>query len=122
MIRQTGSNGEVLFNNLNAGTYRFVETAAPAGYDASTLILNPATFTISDADTQGKVIYATNARLKYTVTYTKGAHGTFADDVHSNITHGSPTPAYGGPTSGGSPAGGAGYMFSRAGTPRLPPR
>jgi uncharacterized repeat protein (TIGR02543 family) len=101
----------VEFGSLNDGTYRFRETAAPAGYNASTLILNPPTFTISSADSEGKVIYATNAKLKYTVTYRPGTQGTFPNNVHSNITHGSATPAYSGPTSGGNPAGNAGYTF-----------
>lgn len=53
-------------------------------------------------------------RNTYTVTYTKGDHGDFTDDVHSNVKYGASTPAFAG-TKGtdGNPKGADGYTFNR---------
>ena len=40
----------------------------------------------------GSTVLKVYFRKAFTVTYNKGAHGTFADDVHPDITGGSPTP------------------------------
>lgn len=62
-IRATDANGVVEFKQLGSGTYRFVETAAAPGYDKDSVTYSPETFTISNEDTQGVVVTATNLLL-----------------------------------------------------------
>ncbi len=57
-----------------------------------------------------KLYYTRNT---HTVTYTKGDHGVFADDVHSNVKYGASTPAFKSEKgTDGNPKGAAGYTFT----------
>ncbi len=84
---QKNSSGEYGISGLNAGTtYRVVETQFPTGYNNTSLKLysdNTHTTEIANASfvasqDSGTVIYATNAKQKYTITFDPG-EGTLAD-------------------------------------------
>ena len=62
-IRVTDSNGMVTFENLETGTYRFIETEAAASYDINSVIYSADSFTVAISDIQGHEITATNAKL-----------------------------------------------------------
>jgi len=75
-VRTTDNNGQVTFDNLGTGTYKFVEVSAADGYDISTVEYSYDTFTISSSDTTGHEITATNKVLPISISGSK----TWADN------------------------------------------
>lgn len=89
----TGDSGTVSFSGLVNGEYRFVETSAVDGYDASTLklysdagdteITDEVHFTINAGDAAGPILYASNKKgveTKYgSLTVSKKVDGNAAD-------------------------------------------
>ena len=96
----TDSTGTVTFRNLESGIYRYVQTEYLPHYQTNSFK------TYSDSElsnvvnifefdkNEGNIIYAVNEKEKFTVTYKKGTHGTFNDQVYSDIPYGSTTPYY----------------------------
>jgi uncharacterized repeat protein (TIGR02543 family)/LPXTG-motif cell wall-anchored protein len=123
----TTDAGNLGFINVGAvgdGTYRFVQTAAPSaeydltkspGYDAGLGTVISATFTVDAAnDTAGKTVTVKNTKYKFNITYTKGNHGDFADNVFTGRVINSMTPSFSGTlgSDGVSPKGETGYTFT----------
>ncbi|MDG4962001.1 InlB B-repeat-containing protein [Lactococcus raffinolactis] len=106
------------------GTFRFYQTAAPSseydltnspGYDASAGSVVSASFTVNAAtDTAGKTVTVKNTKYKFNITYTKGNHGDFADNVFTGRVINSMTPSFSGTlgADGISPKGETGYTFT----------
>jgi uncharacterized repeat protein (TIGR02543 family)/LPXTG-motif cell wall-anchored protein len=106
------------------GTYRFYQTAAPnaeydltnsPGYDVSGGSVVSASFTIDATnDPTGKIVTVKNTKYKFNVTYTKGNHGDFNDNVFNNRVINSMTPSFSGTlgADGVSPKGETGYTFT----------
>ena len=96
----TDSTGMVEFRNLESGTYRYIQTEYLPHYQVnsfkmySDLGLSNVLQTFEFDKNVGNIIYATNEREKYTVTYKKGNHGNFDDQVYSDIPYGDPTPYF----------------------------
>ena len=63
-VQVTDSNGQVIYNDLSAGTYRFVEVAAANGYDIDSVIYSQSQFVVSSADTNNYDITATNKKIQ----------------------------------------------------------
>ncbi|MDN5468009.1 MAG: prealbumin-like fold domain-containing protein, partial [Lactococcus raffinolactis] len=88
------------------GTYRFYQTAAPdaeydltnsPGYDASAGTVVSASFTVNAAtDTTGQIVTVKNTKYKFNITYTKGNHGDFNDNVFTGRVINSMTPSFSG--------------------------
>ena len=96
----TDSSGMVMFRNLESGTYRYVQTSYLDHYQTNSFkmysdqdLLNVITSFEFDKN-EGNVIYATNEREKFTVTFLPGEHGNFTNQVYNNLPHGSYTPNY----------------------------
>ena len=115
------------FVNVGAvgdGTFRFYQTAAPnaeydltnsPGYNASAGSVVSASFDIdADSDPTGKIITVKNTKYKFNITYTKGNHGDFNDNVFNNRVINSMTPSFSGTlgADGVSPKGETGYTFT----------
>ncbi|MBW9330143.1 LPXTG cell wall anchor domain-containing protein [Lactococcus raffinolactis] len=106
------------------GTFRFYQTAAPSseydlttspGYDAGAGSVVSASFTIAAAnDPTGKIVTVKNTKYKFNVTYTKGNHGDFNDNVFTGRVINSMTPSFSGTlgADGVSPKGETGYTFT----------
>ncbi|WP_312185739.1 InlB B-repeat-containing protein [Lactococcus raffinolactis] len=106
------------------GTYRFYQTAAPnaeydltnsPGYDAGAGSVVSASFTVNAAtDTTGQIVTVKNTKYKFNITYTKGNHGDFADNVFTGRVINSMTPSFSGTlgADGVSPKGETGYTFT----------
>ena len=106
------------------GTYRFYQTAAPnaeydltnsPGYDASAGSVVSASFTVNAAtDTTGQIVTVKNTKYKFNITYTKGNHGDFNDNVFTGRVINSMTPSFSGTlgADGVSPKGETGYTFT----------
>ncbi len=106
------------------GTYRFYQTAAPSSEydlansptaDSSTGTVVSASFTVNAAtDPTGKIVTVKNTKYKFNITYTKGNHGDFADNVFTGRVINSMTPSFSGTlgADGVSPKGETGYTFT----------
>ena len=106
------------------GTYRFYQTAAPnaeydltnsPGYDAGAGSVVSDSFTVNAAtDTTGQIVTVKNTKYKFNITYTKGNHGDFADNVFTGRVINSMTPSFSGTlgADGVSPKGETGYTFT----------
>ena len=106
------------------GTFRFYQTAAPnaeydltnsPGYDASAGSVVSASFTVNAAtDTTGQIVTVKNTKYKFNITYTKGNHGDFNDNVFTGRVINSMTPSFSGTlgADGVSPKGETGYTFT----------
>lgn len=96
----TDSTGVVLFRNLESGVYRYVQTSYLDHYKTNSFkMYSDASMNnvISEFEfdaNSGNIIYATNEREKYKVTYKKGTHGTFDNQVYSDIPYGDSTPYF----------------------------
>jgi uncharacterized repeat protein (TIGR02543 family)/LPXTG-motif cell wall-anchored protein len=100
-VGHTGGNDGALMTPSRPG-YTFIGWNTKAdGTGAS--YANDAVFTIEEATT----LYAQWKQDIYTVTYTKGDHGTFADQSTENLIYGKDTPEF-----NGTPTGEAGYNFT----------
>ena len=96
----TDNTGMVMFRNLESGTYRYVQTGFLPHYKTDSFT------TYSDSDmknvittfdfekSEGNIIYATDEREKYTVSFLPGNHGDFSVQTYSNIPYGEVTPDY----------------------------
>lgn len=116
--------GFVNAGSVGDGTYRFYQTAAPNAeydltnspdYDASAGSVVSASFTVNAAtDTAGKTVTVKNTKYKFNITYTKGNHGDFADNVFTGRVINSMTPSFSGTlgADGVSPKGETGYTFT----------
>ena len=116
--------GFVNAGSVGNGTYRFYQTAAPnaeydltnsPGYDASAGSVVSASFVIdADNDTTGKIVTVKNTKYKFNITYTKGNHGDFNDNVFTGRVINSMTPSFSGTlgADGVSPKGETGYTFT----------
>ena len=96
----TDSSGMVMFTNLESGTYRYIQTHYLINYQPDSLIVysnqeltNEITTFEFDAS-EGNIVYGTNEKMKYTITYLPGSHGNFDTQVFNNIPSGDPTPYY----------------------------
>ncbi|MDR1782174.1 MAG: InlB B-repeat-containing protein [Bacilli bacterium] len=78
LVRTTDANGSIVFNDLNDGTYRFVEVTADEGYNINSVLygtdvnnVNDAnlTFEVNSSDATGKTIYASNQEFSYNIDY-----------------------------------------------------
>jgi uncharacterized repeat protein (TIGR02543 family)/LPXTG-motif cell wall-anchored protein len=99
-VGHTGGNDGTLMTPSRPGyTFNGWNTKADG---TGTAYANDAVFTIEEATT----LYAQWIQDKYTVTYTKGDHGTFTDQSTENLIYGKDTPAF-----NGTPSGEAGYSF-----------
>ena len=106
------------------GTFRFYQTAAPnseydltnsPGYDADAGSVVSASFTIDATnDPTGKIVTVKNTKYKFNITYTKGNHGDFNDNVFTGRVINSMTPSFSGTlgADGVSPKGETGYTFT----------
>lgn len=106
----TDSSGYIMFTNLESGTYRFIQTSYLDYYQNNSFI------TYNDVDlnnkiqefefdkNNGNIIYATNEKEKFTITYLPGEHGNFSEQTYNNIAYGSATPNY-------SPTGENNWIF-----------
>ena len=65
----TDSDGKIEVNELGSGTYRFYETEAATGYDIDSYTAKE--FEISDTDTEGKDLTATNKVKNIDISVTK---------------------------------------------------
>jgi len=109
---------------INADTDHVINSTQRKGVTGVTVSVNEADkaltgYTYAGDDHTGTVLSGTVAgdgslilklyftQNKYTVTYTKGTHGTFADQTTNNLTYGENTPAF-----SGTPGGDAGYTFT----------
>ena len=116
--------GFVNAGSVGDGTFRFYQTAAPnaeydltnsPGYDAGAGSVVSASFTIDAAnDPTGKIVTVKNTKYKFKVTYTKGNHGDFNDNVFTGRVINSMTPSFSGTlgADGVSPKGETGYTFT----------
>ncbi|ATC60813.1 InlB B-repeat-containing protein [Pseudolactococcus raffinolactis] len=116
--------GFVNAGSVGDGTFRFYQTAAPnaeydltnsPGYDASAGSVVSASFTIDATnDPTGKIVTVKNTKYKFNITYTKGNHGDFNDNVFNNRVINSMTPSFSGTlgADGMSPKGETGYTFT----------
>lgn len=117
----TTSQSGVKTNALGYGEYRFVQLTKSNenydlpnsnGYDSTLNTVVSSPFSITSSDAKGHVIKVENIMSYFTVTYTKGLHGTFEDNVHSDILIDSLTPEYSGlKDSANNPVGDLGYTF-----------
>ncbi|WP_413522898.1 InlB B-repeat-containing protein [Lactococcus raffinolactis] len=106
------------------GTFRFYQIAAPSAEydlansptaDPSTGTVVSASFTIDAAnDPTGKIVTVKNTKYKFNITYTKGNHGDFNDNVFTGRVINSMTPSFSGTlgADGVSPKGETGYTFT----------
>ncbi|MDR1782199.1 MAG: InlB B-repeat-containing protein, partial [Bacilli bacterium] len=78
LVRTTDANGSIVFNDLNDGTYRFVEVMADEGYNIDSVLygtdvnnVNDAnlTFEVNSSDATGNTIYASNQEFSYNIDY-----------------------------------------------------
>ena len=67
-IKNTDSEGKIVFDNLGTGTYRFVETSAADGYDLASIEYSVSEFTITDEQVAPIEITATNKRIRQETT------------------------------------------------------
>ena len=116
--------GFVNAGSVGDGTFRFYQTAAPnaeydltnsPGYDASAGSVVSVPFTIDAAnDPTGQIVTVKNTKYKFNITYTKGNHGDFNDNVFNNRVINSMTPSFSGTlgADGVSPKGETGYTFT----------
>ena len=116
--------GFVNAGSVGNGTYRFYQTAAPnaeydltnsPGYDAGAGSVVSDPFTIDAAnDPTGKIVTVKNTKYKFNITYTKGNHGDFNDNVFTGRVINSMTPSFSGTlgADGVSPKGETGYTFT----------
>ena len=82
VVRATGENGQVSFEGLGLGTYRFVEVAAAPYYDIATVVYDPSdTFTVTENDA-GHVVRASNALQN---PYKEIASGSGADSSSATV-------------------------------------
>ncbi|QIW55776.1 LPXTG cell wall anchor domain-containing protein [Pseudolactococcus raffinolactis] len=113
--------GFVTAGSVGDGTYRFYQTVAPSaeydlinspGYDVGAGSVISEEFDV-DAST-GYVATVKNTKYKFNVTYTKGNHGDFNDNVFNNRVINSMTPSFSGTlgADGVSPKGETGYTFT----------
>ena len=116
--------GFVNAGSVGDGTFRFYQTAAPSaeydltnspGYDAGAGSIVSASFTIDATnDPTGKIVTVKNTKYKFNITYTKGNHGDFNDNVFTGRVINSMTPSFSGTlgADGVSPKGETGYTFT----------
>ena len=96
----TDETGMAMFRNLESGTYRYIQTSYLPHYKDDSfktyidenLSNNVVEFEFDKND--GNIIYATNERENFTVTYKKGTHGNFDDEVYNDIPYGETTPYF----------------------------
>ncbi|MDL2325277.1 InlB B-repeat-containing protein [Ruminococcaceae bacterium OttesenSCG-928-A16] len=94
---------------VTAGTAPFT---LPAGYRIAQGTPESLDYTLS-WDAPVATLNFVVEKITYTVIYEPGTHGTFGNDVNSNVPHGNATPAFGGATDGaGNPVGAIGYTFT----------
>ena len=97
----TDESGYFAKDGLENGDYKLEEITYPAHYKSNSLkmysnsertteITSETTFTI---DNNGKVIYATNEREEFTITFKKGTKGNFEDKTYT-VKYGDPTPSF----------------------------
>ncbi len=115
----TDSAGRFNTEVLGVGNYRMVQRSVSSpeynlsispGYNVSLNTVVSEEFSIVEDQTERVELVVYNVKDEeaenYTVTYTKGDHGTFSDVVYSNLALNSLTPGF-----GAVPQGEAGYEF-----------
>ena len=96
----TDSSGMVSFRNLESGTYRYIQTSYLDHYINNSFkmysdeSLNNVITTFEFDSNEGNIVYATNEKEKFSVTYLPGEHGNFTNQVYDNLPYGSATPNY----------------------------
>ncbi len=87
-VRVTDNNGQVTFDDLGTGTYRFVETVAADGYDITSVAYSATQFVVSSTDTNGHEITATNRVNPISISGTKtwNDNGNAANKRPDSIT------------------------------------
>ena len=95
----TDSTGMIIFRNLESGTYRYVQEIYLEHYKNNSLKvysdekLNNIITSFEFDENVGNVVYATNEKVKYDISYQPGNHGDF-NSVSYSLTYGSATPYY----------------------------
>ena len=96
----TDSSGVVTFRNLESGVYRYVQTGYLDYYKNNSFKmysdnnLSNIISTFEFDSSIGNIVYATNERERFSVTYLPGEHGNFNDIIYSDILYGDATPNY----------------------------
>ena len=96
----TDSSGIAQFRNLESGTYRYVQTGYLSHYQNNSFLTYKDVELVNEVNVfefdknEGNIIYATNEKEKFTVTYKKGEHGDFEDQLYNNIPYGAVTPYF----------------------------
>ena len=85
-IRVTDNAGKITYENLGTGRYRFVETEAAPTYDIDSVIYSASEFTVSNGDTSGHEIIATNEKISVTPPPTTEAPTTEAPTTEAPTT------------------------------------
>ena len=96
----TDSSGVVTFRNLESGVYRYVQTGYLDYYKNNSFKmysdsnLSNVISTFEFDSSIGNIVYATNERERFSITYLPGEHGNFNDIIYSDILYGDVTPNY----------------------------
>ena len=115
--------GFVNAGSVGDGTYRFYQTATPSSeydltnspdYDSGAGSVVSQEFVVASTDAAGQTVNVQNTKYKFNITYTKGNHGDFNDNVFNNHVINSMTPSFSGTlgADGVSPKGETGYTFT----------
>ena len=96
----TDSSGYAIFTNLESGTYRYVQTSYLDHYQNDSFTayadinLSNELQTFEFDKSKGNIIYATNEKEKFNITYLPGEHGNFTNQIYNEIPYGSATPIF----------------------------
>ena len=96
----TDSSGVVTFSNLESGVYRYIQTGyldhylnnSFKMYSDSNMTNVIETFNFDSS--RGSIVYATNEREKFTISYMPGEHGSFSEKTYNNLYYGDVTPEF----------------------------